>query len=82
MSYPNSTIGITTVNNLLERTDKYVIVDGMKKVMGRPTNIAGVKKVREFRKKGLSFRQIALLMKKDTRQILRWAQSTVDLSTL
>lgn len=37
-----------------------------------------VRKVHAYRNRGLSYREIAALLKKDVRQIHRWAKYTVD----
>ncbi len=39
---------------------------------GRPINLKAVKKVRELRDKGLSFRDISKIMERDLKSIFRW----------
>lgn len=41
-------------------------------------NRKAIKKVKEYKKKGLGVREISRLMKKDPTQILRWLNYSVD----
>lgn len=41
-------------------------------------NTKAIKQVKKYKKKGLGTREIARLMKKDPKQILRWLSYNVD----
>lgn len=43
-----------------------------------PINISAVNKVRGYREKGLSLREISKIMEKDLKQIQRWNKYVVD----
>lgn len=48
-----------------------------KKFIGRPPRIKQIIRVQNLRKKGLTFRQIALLEKADLKTVYRWYQYDV-----
>ena len=48
----------------------------MKKI-GRPLCVNQIKKVKAYRNKGLSFRQIAKLLNADVKTVFRWSNYTL-----